>query len=127
MSDDVRKVLIVDDEPGFTKIVKLTLEGKKSYQVRELNNPVMTVQVANEFSPDIILLDVIMPELDGGDVVAQLSADPVLKKIPVLFVTAIISKKEVKQHNGVIGGRFYIAKPVSAEGLIQSIEDRLAA
>ena len=121
-----RRILIVDDEPGFTKIVKLTLESRKSYEVRELNNPAMAVQVARQFSPDIILLDIIMPGLDGGDVLSQLRADPALRKIPVLFVTATVRKSEVDAHQGHIGGEFFIAKPVSPEGLIQSIEGLIA-
>jgi len=121
-----RKILIIDDEAGFTKIVKLTLEVKKSYDVRELNNPAMAVRVAREFSPDIILLDIVMPELDGGDVLAQLRADPVLRRIPVLLVTATVRKKEVDEHKGLIGGELFVAKPVSAEGLIESIEEHLA-
>lgn len=121
-----KKILIIDDEPGFTKIVKLTLEGRDSYEVRELNNPAMAVHVARQFSPDIILLDIIMPKFDGGDVISQLRNDPVLKKIPVLFVTATVLKSEVDAHQGHIGGEFFIAKPVSPEGLIRAIEGLIA-
>ena len=117
---------MIDDEPGFTKIIKLTLEATGSYEVRELNDPALAVQVAREFSPGIILLDIIMPELDGGDILAKLKADPVLKKIPVLFVTGTVYKGEVEMRKGSIGGAFFIAKPVTAEGLIQSIEDHVA-
>jgi len=120
------RILTIDDEPGFTRIVKLVLELEKSYEVMELNDPEQAVRVAHEFSPDIILLDVVMPELDGGDVVSRLNADPVLKEIPVLFVTAIVHKKEVEQHKGLIGGAFFVAKPVSVEGLIQIIEEHVA-
>ena len=119
------RTLIVDDEPGFTKIVKLALEARQTYEVCEVNNPVEALQVAREFSPDVILLDIVMPELDGGDVLAQFKADPVLKDIPVIFVTATVRKREVNKHAGVIGGAFFIAKPVSAEGLIQCIEEHV--
>ena len=120
-----RKILIVDDEPGFTKIVKMTLEASGAYEVRELNDPAVAVAVARQFSPDIILLDITMPELDGGDVISQLRADPVLIKIPVLFVTATVRKSEVNAHNGLIGGEFFVAKPVSAEVLMNIIEEHL--
>ena len=118
-----RKILIVDDEPGFTKIVKMTLEASGAYEVMELNDPAEAVAVARQFSPDIILLDITMPELDGGDVISQLRADPALTKIPVLFVTATIRQSEVHAHNGLIGGEFFLAKPVSAEVLIRTIEE----
>lgn len=120
-----RKILIVDDEPGFTKIVKKTLEASGSYDVQELNDPAMALAAARQFSPDIILLDVVMPEYDGGDIASQLQADPALRNIPVLFVTATVRKSEVKSHNGLIGGEFFIAKPVSAEDLIRTIEEHL--
>ena len=120
-----RKILIVDDEPGFTKIVKKTLEASGSYDVQELNDPAMALAAARQFSPDIILLDVVMPEYDGGDIASQLQADPALRNITVLFVTATVRKSEVKSHNGLIGGEFFIAKPVSAEDLIRTIEEHL--
>ena len=49
-----RKILIVDDEPGFTKIVKMTLEASGAYEVRELNDPSVALAVARQFSPDLI-------------------------------------------------------------------------
>lgn len=121
-----RKILIIDDEPGFTKIVKMTLETTGPYEVLELNDPALAVAVARQFSPDIILLDIIMPELDGGDVLSQLRADPALQNVPVIFVTATVRQSEVKSHNGLIGGEFFVAKPVSAEVLIRTIEEQLA-
>ena len=121
-----RRILIIDDEPKFTKVVRLALEATESYEVRELNDPTMAVQVARDFSPDIILLDVVMPEIDGGDVLSLLSADPVLKNIPVIFVTAIVRKKEVEEHKGHIGGALFIAKPVTPKDLVQSIEEVLS-
>ncbi len=120
-----RKVLIVDDEAGFTKVVKLTLEASKKYEVREQSNPLMALQTARQFQPDVILLDVVMPQIDGGDVFSMLQSDPALKHIPVVFVTATVRKNEVPEHGGVIGGSFFVAKPVSAQGLMNCIEDRL--
>jgi two-component system phosphate regulon response regulator PhoB len=123
-----RKILIIDDESAFTKMVKITLEATKPYdcEVRVVNDPALATGVAREFVPDIILLDIVMPELDGGDVLSQLRADPALKKIPVIFLTATVRRSEVNAHNGLIGGEFFLAKPVSAEDLIRTIEERLA-
>jgi CheY-like chemotaxis protein len=120
-----RKVLIVDDEVAFTNVVKLTLEGHEGYEVCVENNPRMAIATARKFWPDIIILDVVMPELDGGEVHTQLMADPVLKHIPIIFLTAIVRQKEVDEHKGMIGGSFYIAKPVSADGLIGAIEEHI--
>jgi CheY-like chemotaxis protein len=118
-----KKVLIIDDEVAFTNIVRLTLEGKQNYEVCVENNPRMAIATARKFWPDIIILDVVMPELDGGEVHTQFLADPILKRIPIIFLTAIVRQKEVDETKGMIGGSFYIAKPVSADDLILAIEE----
>ncbi len=118
-----KKVLIIDDETAFTNIVKLTLEAKGTYEVCVENDSRHAIAAARKFWPDIIILDVVMPELDGGEVHMQLQADPVLKHTPVIFLTAIVRKKEVDEHAGMIGGSFYLAKPVSADDLIAAIEN----
>jgi two-component system, OmpR family, response regulator len=118
-----KKVLIIDDETAFTNIVKLTLEGRGAYEVCVENNSRQAIATARKFWPDVIVLDVVMPELDGGEVHTQFMADPVLKHIPIIFLTAIVRQKEVDEHAGMIGGSFYLAKPVSADGLISAIEE----
>ncbi len=117
-----KKVLIIDDEVAFTNIVKLTLEGKEGYEVCVENDSRQAIATARKFWPDIIILDVVMPELDGGEVHTQFMADPILKRIPIIFLTAIVRQKEVDEHKGMIGGSFYIAKPVSADGLMSAID-----
>ena len=120
-----KKVLIIDDEVAFTNIVKLTLEGKEIYEVCVENDPRMAIATARKFWPDIIVLDVVMPELDGGEVHTQFMTDPILKRIPIIFLTAIVRQKEVDERKGMIGGSFYLAKPVSADGLISAIEQHI--
>ena len=120
-----KKVLIIDDEVAFTNIVKLTLEGKGNYEVSVVNDPLTAIAAARKFWPDIIVLDVVMPQLDGGEVHTKLRDDPILKRIPVIFLTAIVRQKEVDEHQGMIGGSFYLAKPVSADGLMKAIEDHI--
>jgi CheY-like chemotaxis protein len=120
-----KKVLIVDDEAAFTTVLKLTLEAKNEYEVCIENDPRQAIATARKFLPHIAILDVVMPELDGGEVHTQFKADPVLKRIPIIFLTAIVRQKEVDEHKGMIGGSFYMAKPVSAEKLIAAIEERV--
>ena len=122
-----RKILVVDDEVTFTNIVKLTLEMKNHCEVCVENDPRMALATARKFWPDIILLDVVMPELDGGEVHRQFMADPSLKHIPIIFLTAIVRQKEVDKYKGMIAGSFFIAKPVNADGLISAIEERLSS
>ena len=120
-----KKILIIDDEAAFTNIVKLTLEMKEGFEVCVENEPRKAIATARKFRPDIILLDVIMPELDGGELHTLFMEDPLLKRIPILFLTAIVRQKEVDEHDGMIGGSFYIAKPVSADGLVDAIEEHI--
>jgi len=122
-----KKILIVDDEVAFTNIVKLTLEVNANYEVCAENDPLSALETARTFWPDLVLLDVIMPVLDGGEVYRELMADPLLKHIPIMFLTAIVRQKEVDEHNGMFGGRFFIAKPVSTHGLIKAIEEHVHA
>ena len=122
-----KKVLIIDDEVAFTNIVKLTLEGKGTYEVCVENDSRHAIAAARKFWPDIIILDVVMPQLDGGEVHTQFRADPVLKHTPIIFLTAIVRQKEVDEHNGMIGGSFYLAKPVSADDLVSAIENHSRA
>ncbi len=120
-----KKILMIDDEVAFTKVVKLTLELTGHYEVCAETDSRQAIATARQFWPDIIILDVVMPGLDGGEVLMQLRADPVLRNIPIIFLTAIVRQKEVDEHDGLIGGSFYLAKPVSADDLIAAIEQHV--
>jgi two-component system, OmpR family, response regulator len=124
--DEKKRILIVDDEAGFTRLLKLTLERTGEYTVQEENDGTKAHETARRFKPDLILLDIVMPKIDGGDVASQLRADPMMRRTPIVFLTAIVSKQET-QSGGLIGGFPFIAKPVSLEGLIKCIKDNLAA
>jgi len=121
-----KRILIVDDESGFTRLMKLTLEKTGRYQVREQNDGTQALQTAREFKPDLILLDIVMPKIDGGDVASQISNDPMLRNVKIVFLTAIVSKKEATDGN-LIGGYPFMAKPVSLEALRECIEENLAS
>jgi CheY-like chemotaxis protein len=123
---DKKRILIVDDESGFTRLLKLTLEKTEKYTVLEQNDGTKARDTAREFKPDLILLDIVMPKIDGGDVAAQIKADPQLQDVRIVFLTAIVSKNE-SIPGGMIGGLPFLAKPITLEGLIQCIEENLAA
>ena len=120
--DSRTKVLIVDDESGFTKLVKLTLERSGNYKVLEQNDGSQAWLTAREFRPDIIFLDVVMPKADGGEVAQQIRSDPLLEHVPVIFLTAIVSQKE-SHHE--FGGFPFLAKPVSIETIKNTIVEHL--
>jgi two-component system sensor histidine kinase/response regulator len=77
-----------------------------------------------QFQPDLVILDVMMPELDGGRLAAQMKDDPVLAETPVIFLTGSVRKEEVEDKQGIIGGMPFLAKPVQLDELLDWI-DRL--
>jgi len=119
-----KRILIVDDEAGFTRLLKLTLEGTKRYIVKEENDGSRALTTARQFRPDLILLDIMMPKVDGGDVARQIASDPILKDVKIVFLTAIVSQKEAGAAGG-IGGFPFMAKPVSLAALTQMLEETL--
>src|SRR5213593_3995653 len=121
-----KKILVVDDEVSITRLLKLNLEKTGAYVVRSENEGTKTVAAAQEFKPDLILLDVMMPDIDGGDVAADLQADPLLRSVPIVFLTAAVKKEELDAKGGMIGGFPYIAKPLDVKGVRRVIERTLA-
>ena len=116
-----KRVLLVDDESGFTRLLKLTLEQKGGYTVLEQNDGSKAHLTARQFRPDIIFLDIVMPKVDGGDVAQQIKADPLLSNTVIVFLTAIVSNKETSQGQE-FGGFPFLAKPVSLDSVIECIE-----
>ena len=117
-----KKILLIDDEKSFTSLLKMNLEQTGAYEVRVENWSEDGLKAAREFQPDLVLLDIIMPRMPGGNVAAQFKEDPALADIPVVFMTAAVSKKRVAEHDGVIGDYPYLAKPASLEMIVATIE-----
>jgi len=124
--DRKRRILVVDNDRDSTRLVKILLERTGRYSVLEENDATKAHQSAQNFKPDLILLDIVMPETDGGEVAAQIQADPELQKTPVIFLTALVTKAETK--TGLrIQGHPFLAKPISIPELINAIEENLPA
>ncbi|OGW83249.1 MAG: histidine kinase [Omnitrophica bacterium RIFCSPHIGHO2_02_FULL_51_18] len=115
MSADKKKILIVDDEEALTELLKLNLEETGRYIVEVENKGSQAFRAAQAFRPDIILLDIVMPDKEGSEVAAQIKSDPMLRDTPIVFFTATVSSDEVGRFNGVIGGQPFLAKPVTIE------------
>jgi len=120
-----KRILIIDDESGFTEMVKLNLEATGQYLVRAENNGVRAVDVALEYQPDLILLDIIMPGTDGTDICWSLREHEQLHHVPIIFLTATIRKNEVQDRPDDIGGYAFLAKPATIEELTKCIETHL--
>jgi CheY-like chemotaxis protein len=119
-------ILIVDNNHDFTRASKLALEKSGRYFVSEENDATKAYQTAQSLKPDLILLDIAMPETDGGEVVARIQSDPALHRTPIVFLTALVTKAEAR--SGLrIQGHPFLAKPISIPDLITGIEENLPA
>lgn len=120
-------ILVVDDEESFTFFVKLNLQksDRHEFKVTTANCGEEALKLARTIRPDLILLDIMMPEMCGTEVAEKLLLDPRTKNIPIIFITAVVQKDEVAEEAGIMGGREFIAKPVSREELISRIEATL--
>ncbi|MBF0164016.1 MAG: response regulator, partial [Magnetococcales bacterium] len=102
-------ILVVDDEPINIEVLDEIL--RRDYGVRFATNGVMALEMAIKHDPDLILLDIMMPEMDGHEVCRRLKADPRTKPIPVVFVTAMCGKEDIVE--GLrLGAYYYLTKPV---------------
>ena len=120
-----KRIMVVDDDLGFSRMMKLNLERLGEYEIRVENSGSHAVATAREFKPNLILLDVIMPEVDGGDVAAMLKQDPFLKDIPVVFITALVSGEENASGGLIRSGYRFIGKLASEKEILQCIEENI--
>lgn len=120
---DKKKILIVDDEQDLLDFVKLRLEAN-NYTVITAIDGDEALLVFKKERPDLVLLDILMPKLDGFKVCQMLKKDPLTKNIPVIMLTAKDRLDDIKQakHAGANG---YIIKPFDADTLLFDIKEQL--
>jgi CheY-like chemotaxis protein len=126
MNTPKKRILIIDDEAAFARLLQLNLNHTGRYEAQAETHSVLALKTALDFSPDLILLDVMMPGMDGGDVKAQLESNPRLRHVPVVFLTAAVQNREVSSSGGHIGGLEFLAKPIDLPHLLNCLEDHLA-
>lgn len=118
-------VMVVDDNPDIIFAVKKGLESLNlGYEVIGAGGGQECVQLLNQEKPDLILLDIMMPDMDGWDVVAKVRENDQIKEIPIIFLTAkddVVSKGMAK-----LGVEDYIVKPVNIQELDKRIKDTLS-
>lgn len=113
------KVLVIDDEPEITEIIE-TFLSEYGFQVAIENSSERAVDRAREVRPDIILLDIMMPGMDGYDVCQQLKKDKEFDKIPIIFLTGK-DRSDDMGRSFKSGGDMFIKKPFSCERLLEII------
>ncbi len=117
-----QKILVVDNEDGITRMIKLNLERTGEYEVMTQDKGSLAIETAREFMPDLIFMDVMMPDMGGDEVATLLQEDDNLKHIKIVFLTAIVTRDETANGRNEIGGYLFLAKPVTTEDLIRTID-----
>jgi CheY-like chemotaxis protein len=123
---DKTRILVVDDDIGLSRLVGLSLEKTRLYEVRVENRSRHALACAREFRPHLVLLDVDMPGMDGGAVAAQLRSDLSLNDLHIIFFTSLVSQNEAGQNLIERGGELFLPKPIDTAALVRSIETVLA-
>lgn len=119
---DKKRVLIIDDEEIFCKLVKKNIEQTDEFEVYIATNGAQGIKLVKEIKPNLILLDIIMPGMDGADVVKLIRNDESIKDIPIVFLTAIVRKEEADSQPGFTKGYSFLAKTVTVAELIECIK-----
>lgn len=115
------KILYAEDEPDVQTIVQMVVEAMSDYEIKICGNGRLLLECVEEYSPDLILLDVMMPEMDGPETYKNLQANEITKNIPVIFMTAKAQVHEVQlfSESGVVG---VITKPFDPMTLCPEIQ-----
>jgi len=118
-----RKVLVVDDEVNITQIMEFSI-GAEGYEVVTASNGEEAITKARKEQPNLIILDIMMPKVDGYEVCRVLKRDPLTKRIPVILLTA--KGREIDKRLGYeVGASDYVVKPFSPSQLIDKVNSYL--
>ncbi len=115
-----KKILVVDDEPEVLVHLSNILK-RANYEVVATTKGKEAVELAMRLKPDLIILDIVMPDMGGSEVAAVLTTEPSTTSIPIIFLTGILTKQEEETLGGKAGRRYVIAKPATGEEILQMI------
>lgn len=115
-----KKILIVEDEESLLKLESILLTSK-GYEVRGVANGQAALEAIAEEKPDLVLLDIMLPEIDGFEVCQRIKADPETQDLPVIMLTAKKSREDMARGEKV-GADWYITKPFKSAMVIETIQ-----
>lgn len=118
-----KRILVVDDDTAVLELWRAKLAAR--YEVLTTSSPESVLAMARRERPQLILCDVDMPDVDGGDISSALFADEELRDIPVLFLTGLVGPAELKRLAGQLGGRAAVSKSEPVETILARIESLL--
>ena len=123
---DSRKILIVDDEESELSLLDMIL-SKAGYSVTTSDNGKEALFLAKSICPDLFIIDLSMPDMDGGQVVERLKLQPETKDIPVIFLTGLYTKEQEEEKGHMIAGNMILAKPCESKKLLTVIDTLLSS
>ena len=120
----MKKILVVDDDKDLLYIMKENLSDA-GYSVLTADEADKALKLAREEKPDLVILDIMLPGKDGTSVAREMQDSPSTKKIPIIFLTGLMSKEEEKRKGGHVAGKVFIAKPYEMEDLLAEIRKHI--
>jgi CheY-like chemotaxis protein len=120
-----KRVLLIDDDEAV--VAHLSVKLSKRYDVVSTVDPGQAVALARRELPDVILCDIDMPGMSGGDVAAALAQDSATARIPLIYLTALVSPEEAKELQGQVGGRPGVSKRAPLAELVERIDEATRA
>lgn len=121
----VRRILIVDDEPNIVTLLEFLMRGS-DYEVRVARNGEEALRRAESFRPDLVLLDVMMPQRSGFEVCQKIRENPALRDVKIVMLTA--KGRDLEKDRGLnLGANAYVTKPFSTKELMNTVRGLLPA
>jgi len=115
-----KKILVVDDEPIIVKMLESRLKAE-GYEVFTAHSGEEGLEQCKLSKPDAVILDIMMPDMDGSVVAAHMQEDPNLSKIPIVFLTAVVKPQEIPK-NRKIGGHYFLSKAFKLTELLEILK-----
>jgi len=119
------KILIVDDDVRLASMLKSHLKNTDIYEIEIESSGADAVNSVRKFMPELVLLDIMMPEVSGDVIAGEILNDEKLNHIKIVFLTGLITKQEAQSQEGQFSGRTVLAKPVDIDELLTCVEQQL--
>jgi len=122
-----RKVLVIDDEENHCRLLKKALERKGSFEVLTATTGKKGIELAQTQKPGIIVMDLVMPGMDGTEVADILEGDSETRTIPIIFVTGMLTRDEANEQNAASKRGYFMAKPILIDELVLKMNSILSS
>jgi DNA-binding response OmpR family regulator len=119
-----KTILLVDDERDILNSLSSFLK-RNGYGILTADNGQEGLRLAKDGKPDLIILDLVLPDIDGSDVAVGLLADPATRKTPLIFLTGVLTQAEQEKYGRIIANRCIIAKPFRPEEILALVKERI--